>query len=154
MRTLGTCCCRNLPADMRNAFILTNWLYWRRGDIVPAYLGPTEDISEIFNKDQDIGWLLNESLTAEREQVRKNDNMSFRHLGTLLLQKLAIQMGRRGSDRTGSFRTFLQTLDSIFLSTYAKEMITKMTVFWDAAPCSLVEVYRRFRGACCFHHEY
>jgi hypothetical protein len=25
----------------------------------------------------------------------------------------------------------------------------KMTVFWDVAPCSLVEVYRRFRGACC-----
>jgi hypothetical protein len=22
----------------------------------------------------------------------------------------------------------------------------KMTVFWDVAPCSLVEVYRRFRG--------
>jgi hypothetical protein len=25
----------------------------------------------------------------------------------------------------------------------------KMTVFWDVAPCSLVEVYRRFRGAFC-----
>jgi hypothetical protein len=24
-----------------------------------------------------------------------------------------------------------------------------MTVFWDGAPCGLVEVYRRFRGACC-----
>jgi hypothetical protein len=23
----------------------------------------------------------------------------------------------------------------------------KMAVFWDVAPCSLVEVYRRFRGA-------
>jgi hypothetical protein len=29
----------------------------------------------------------------------------------------------------------------------------KMTVFWDAAPCNLVEVYRRFRGACCLHHQ-
>jgi hypothetical protein len=28
-----------------------------------------------------------------------------------------------------------------------------MTVFWDVAPCSLVEVYRRFRGACCLHHQ-
>jgi hypothetical protein len=27
-----------------------------------------------------------------------------------------------------------------------------MTVFWDVEPCSLVEVYRRFRGACCIHH--
>jgi hypothetical protein len=27
----------------------------------------------------------------------------------------------------------------------------KMTVFWDVAPCSLVEVDRRFRGAYCLH---
>jgi hypothetical protein len=26
-------------------------------------------------------------------------------------------------------------------------------VFWDVAPCSLVEVYRRFRGAYCLHHQ-
>jgi hypothetical protein len=25
--------------------------------------------------------------------------------------------------------------------------------FWDVAPCSLVEVYRRFRGACCLHYQ-
>jgi hypothetical protein len=30
-----------------------------------------------------------------------------------------------------------------------KAASTKKTVFWDFAPCSLVEVYRRFRGACC-----
>jgi hypothetical protein len=29
----------------------------------------------------------------------------------------------------------------------------KMTVFWVAAPCSLAEVYRRFRGPCCLHHQ-
>jgi hypothetical protein len=29
----------------------------------------------------------------------------------------------------------------------------KMAVFWVVAPCSLVEVYRHFRGACCFHHQ-
>jgi hypothetical protein len=27
-----------------------------------------------------------------------------------------------------------------------------MAVFWVAAPCSLVEVYQRFRGHCCLHH--
>jgi hypothetical protein len=27
------------------------------------------------------------------------------------------------------------------------------TVFWIVAPCSLVEVYRRFRGPCCLHHQ-
>jgi hypothetical protein len=28
-----------------------------------------------------------------------------------------------------------------------------MAVFWVVAPCSLVEVYRHFRGACCLHHQ-
>jgi hypothetical protein len=28
-----------------------------------------------------------------------------------------------------------------------------MTVFWVVAPCSLVEVYRRFGGALCLHHQ-
>jgi hypothetical protein len=31
--------------------------------------------------------------------------------------------------------------------------ITKMAVFWVVAPCSLVEVYQRFRGPCCLHHQ-
>jgi hypothetical protein len=29
----------------------------------------------------------------------------------------------------------------------------KMAVFWVVAPCILIEVYRRFRGACCLHHQ-
>jgi hypothetical protein len=29
----------------------------------------------------------------------------------------------------------------------------KMAVFWVVAPCSLVEVYRRFRGPCCLHYQ-
>jgi hypothetical protein len=28
-----------------------------------------------------------------------------------------------------------------------------MTVFWDVAPCSLVEIDRSFRGAYCLHHQ-
>jgi hypothetical protein len=28
-----------------------------------------------------------------------------------------------------------------------------MAVFWLVAPFSLVEVYRRFRGACSLHHK-
>jgi hypothetical protein len=28
-----------------------------------------------------------------------------------------------------------------------------MAVFWVVTPCSLVEVYRRFRGPCCLHHQ-
>jgi hypothetical protein len=29
----------------------------------------------------------------------------------------------------------------------------KMAVFWVVMPCSLVEVYRRFRGTCCLHRQ-
>jgi hypothetical protein len=29
----------------------------------------------------------------------------------------------------------------------------KMDVFWVVAPCSLVDVYQRFRGPCCLHHQ-
>jgi hypothetical protein len=28
-----------------------------------------------------------------------------------------------------------------------------MAVFWVLAPCSLVEIYQRFRGPCCLHHQ-
>jgi hypothetical protein len=31
--------------------------------------------------------------------------------------------------------------------------LLKKAVFWVVAPSSLVEVYRRFRGACYFHHQ-
>jgi hypothetical protein len=29
----------------------------------------------------------------------------------------------------------------------------KMAVLWVVVPCTLVEVYRRFRGTCCLHHQ-
>jgi hypothetical protein len=29
----------------------------------------------------------------------------------------------------------------------------KITAYWNIAPCSLVEVDRRFRGAYCLHHQ-
>jgi hypothetical protein len=29
----------------------------------------------------------------------------------------------------------------------------KMAVLWVVAPCSLVEIYQRFRGPCCLHHQ-
>jgi hypothetical protein len=29
----------------------------------------------------------------------------------------------------------------------------KIAVFWVVAPCSLVEVYQRFRGPCCLHDQ-
>jgi hypothetical protein len=29
----------------------------------------------------------------------------------------------------------------------------KMTIFWDVAPCSLVQIDRRFKGTYCLHHQ-
>jgi hypothetical protein len=29
----------------------------------------------------------------------------------------------------------------------------KMAVFWVAVPCSLVDIYQRFRGTYCLHHR-
>jgi hypothetical protein len=29
----------------------------------------------------------------------------------------------------------------------------KMTVFWGVLQCSLADVYRRFKGACCLHYQ-
>jgi hypothetical protein len=29
----------------------------------------------------------------------------------------------------------------------------KMIFFWDVAPCSLVDIDRRFTGAYCLHHQ-
>jgi hypothetical protein len=29
----------------------------------------------------------------------------------------------------------------------------KMAVFWVVVTCSLEEVYQRFRGPCCLHHQ-
>jgi hypothetical protein len=35
----------------------------------------------------------------------------------------------------------------------SKQFKQKMTVFWNIVLSSLVEVYHRFRGACCLRHQ-
>jgi hypothetical protein len=32
-------------------------------------------------------------------------------------------------------------------------LVMKMAVFWVVSPCSLVDVFRRFRGSYCLHHQ-
>jgi hypothetical protein len=34
-----------------------------------------------------------------------------------------------------------------------EQLNIKMTAFWDIAPCSFVDVDRRFRGAYCHNHH-
>jgi hypothetical protein len=36
---------------------------------------------------------------------------------------------------------------------YEKSVHEKVAVFCVVVPCSLVEVHRRFGGACCLHHQ-
>jgi hypothetical protein len=43
------------------------------------------------------------------------------------------------------------TEQSVSIVGYCLE--TKMAVLWVVAPCSLVEVYQRFRGPYCPHHQ-
>jgi hypothetical protein len=49
--------------------------------------------------------------------------------------------------------TILRTVEHQVRFQVLTAVSMKMNVFWVVAPCSLVEVYRRFRGACCLHHQ-
>jgi hypothetical protein len=42
---------------------------------------------------------------------------------------------------------------SKYSSVITTQLSLKIAVFWVVAPCSLVEVYQRFRGPCCLHHQ-
>jgi hypothetical protein len=44
-------------------------------------------------------------------------------------------------------------INAISLETAQTSYSLTITVFCVVAPCSLIEVYRRFRGACCFHRQ-
>jgi hypothetical protein len=39
-------------------------------------------------------------------------------------------------------------------SLYINVASMKMAVFWDIAPCRLLEVYVRFGSVYCLHHQY
>jgi hypothetical protein len=36
---------------------------------------------------------------------------------------------------------------------FSRQRVYRWLVFWDAASCSLVEVYQRFKSAYCLHHQ-
>jgi hypothetical protein len=47
-----------------------------------------------------------------------------------------------------------ENINVIFLEQEYKDLcFLKMAVFWVIVPCSLVQAYRHFRGACCLHHQ-
>jgi hypothetical protein len=45
--------------------------------------------------------------------------------------------------------------ETVFFSLFPSDQFggKKMIVFWVVAPCSLVEIYRRFKSACCLRHH-
>jgi hypothetical protein len=45
------------------------------------------------------------------------------------------------------------TVPTLVINRDEKQVGVKMTIFWDVAPYSLVEIDGRFRGACCLHHQ-
>jgi hypothetical protein len=54
--------------------------------------------------------------------------------------------------------TLFRILITVFPTSHSIALILttvslKMAVFWVVAPCSLVEVYQRFKGPCCRHHQ-
>jgi hypothetical protein len=54
------------------------------------------------------------------------------------------------------YRTYhksAENSDRLMLFQVLTAKSVKMAVFWGVAPCSLVEVYCRFRGAYCLHHH-
>jgi hypothetical protein len=42
----------------------------------------------------------------------------------------------------------------IYRTLYSHGSECEMAIFWVVAPCSLAEVYRRFGGTCCLHHQF
>jgi hypothetical protein len=52
-----------------------------------------------------------------------------------------------------SDRQLLKTLLRGVSCSLSLSDVLKMAVFWVVASCSLVELYQRFRGPCCLHHQ-
>jgi hypothetical protein len=57
--------------------------------------------------------------------------------------------------KAGDYKLFSYTRPPSPLLTYFLKTMTllKIAVCWVVAPCSLIEVYRRFRGTCSLRHQ-
>jgi hypothetical protein len=79
----------------------------------------------------------------------------------LISQRNAAALRSRGGDsdpdqcRPGITKQRRLFSFSVFQNAFWNASLTlmKITVFWDVAPCSMVEVYRRFTGVYCLHHQ-
>jgi hypothetical protein len=66
--------------------------------------------------------------------------MSFlQHIFRYILKRTRKQQTKMKYREQHTFQAFSEASDE--------------AVFWVVPPCSLVEVYQRFRGPCCLHHQ-
>jgi hypothetical protein len=75
---------------------------------------------------------------------------SYRCVGTFESPCRSVK-GRGPVAALQCFFFFLKRRDVRFQVLTAASM--KVTVVWDVAPCSLVDIDLRFRGAYCLHHQ-
>jgi len=70
---------------------------------------------------------------------------SFHHLSKSFLSLLSLP-------EDGNMATLRNVVDiSVILGSHGGD--TKVNVLWDVAPCSLIEIYRHFRGSYCLHYR-
>jgi hypothetical protein len=48
---------------------------------------------------------------------------------------------------------FFEITFNIVRFEFLATVTSKITVFWDLTPCSLVDVYQNFAGTCCNHFQ-
>jgi hypothetical protein len=72
-----------------------------------------------------------------------------------LVNSLPFRDGCETSDRSDDscHSDNCETLHLLVRSQFLTSASMKMTVFWDVAPRSLVEIYWHFRGTYCPHHQ-
>jgi hypothetical protein len=58
-----------------------------------------------------------------------------------------------GRSRASCFPYLFTTFFTYKVCNVEMNLHLKMAVFWVVAPCSLVKIYRRFRGSCYLHHQ-
>jgi hypothetical protein len=106
------------------------------------------------------------SLCDTIKEIRNNDQRKYRrpeeglhlHLPaskTVLrtVKQRLITMATCLQTRACSTLPYLEISKQLVSSEVFPTAIMKMKFFWNVALCSLVEVYRRFRGTCCLHHQ-
>jgi hypothetical protein len=78
---------------------------------------------------------------------------SLRNWNTRTVQRSSLS--HHGSTEVIHEHTWLPAREHFILQDlrFRTAVSVKMAVFWVAAPCSLIEVYQRFRGPCCLHHQ-